>query len=358
VAAARGTAAVDFAVYYAGGKAGVDTTYVDEARVQAILIADHLPRSPRAPVPYGSPVLMATVFRPLAALPPGAAVAVYYAAFLLVLAATARRLSPDGTGFVLFGLVASGPFLRALTLGNWSVVTGCLLLLAYLDARAERRNRSSLWLAAAGLWKVYPVVVFVPFLVARAWRALAVAATVAAVAVGLTVAVLGPGPFVAAVRYALTVMRPDNPHAINLSLPGVAYRLTGDPTAASCLAIVLPLGVAAVLFRWRRAPLADLVAFAAVTMLLTGALTWDHYGTALFVFLPWLADQHLRPAARRAGIWLFAALMAPWFLLIAEEPASISAYLRFPYLPGALVLASFIGIVVQRKACAAAEVAA
>ena len=358
VAAARSSATVDFAVYWAGGKAAAETSYVDVRRVQEILRAEGLPRSARAPVPYGSPVLIATVFRPLAALPPRVAVAGYYAALLGLLLATAWRASPNGTGFALFGLVVSGPFLRALTLGNWSVVTGCLLVLAYLDARDGHRERSSGWLAAAALWKVYPVVAFVPFLVVGAWRALLVAVALAASAIAVSAAVLGPGSFVDAVRHGLTVLRPDDAHAVNMSLPGVAFRLTGDVTVASLLALALPLGVAGMLLSWRRAPLPDLLAFATVAMLLTGTLTWEHYATALFVFVPWLAAQRVGPAARRLGIWLFAALMAPWFLLVPEDPAAASAYLRLPCLPGALVLTAFIGVVVHRKARAAGATAA
>jgi hypothetical protein len=356
VAAARSSATVDFAVYYAGGKAAAHGSYVDVRAVQRSLRADRLPRSARAPVPYGSPVLMATVFRPLAALPPDTAVAVYYAGLALVLGFTAWRLSPNGAGFMLFGLVASGPFLRALTLGNWSVVTGCLLLLTYLDARDGRVLRGSAWLAAAALWKVYPLVVFVPFVVTRTWRALFVAAGLGMAAILVTVLVLRPGPFIDAVRYALVVMRPDNVHAVNLSVPGVVHRLTGDATLASTLALVLPLAVAAVLWAWRAAPVSDLLALASVVMLLTGALTWDHYGTALFVFLPWLADQRLSPGARRVAVWLFAAAMVPWFLLVVEDARSVSAYFRFPTLPGALAMATFMSLVVFRKARAAAEV--
>jgi hypothetical protein len=355
-AASQSSAAVDFWVYWAGGRAAAHGSYVDEAAVQEILRAHDLPRSERAPVPYGSPVLMATVFRPLGALAPPTAATVYFGGLALLLAWTAWRLSPSGVGVVLFGLVVSAPFLRALTLGNWSVATGCVLVLAYLDARAGRLERSGAWLSAAALWKVYPLVALVPFLVTRAWRVLFVAAALGIMAVALTVLVLGPPQFVEAVRFAIGVMRPDNPHAVNLSLPGVATHFSGDPLVGGHLAVVLPLCVAACLWAWRAAPVADLLALASVAMLLTGALTWDHYGTALFVFLPWLGDQRLSPTARRVGIYLFAVAMVPWFLLVAEDASTAAAYLRFPTLPGALAMTAFMAIVVHRKTRVQAEV--
>ena len=172
-----------------------------------------------APVPYGSPALIATVFRPLAALDARRALAVYYAACLLLLSYTAWRLSPRWIGPMLLGLVLSGPFFHALTLGNWSVVTGCLTLLTYLDVRGRRVARASVWLSLATLWKLFPIVLFVPFAVKRMRRPLIVASCIGTAGVALSIVVLRPQEFAEAVRFGLTVMRPTNTTALNLTSP-------------------------------------------------------------------------------------------------------------------------------------------
>lgn len=148
----------------------------------------------------------------------------------------ARALGPEaGTRALLLApfLWAAIPILNGLQKGNVQVLVIAISMIAMALLERRRDAAGGLLLAYATLSKLYPGMLLVYLLVRRQWRALAWTAAWSVVLLGVSVIDTGLAPYKAFLDHlpgllggeAFAVFRNPGATAINLSIPGIVFKL-------------------------------------------------------------------------------------------------------------------------------------
>jgi alpha-1,2-mannosyltransferase len=289
IAAFRLTNHADFDLYYYGGRVERHGSFTDTKRVLAEADADG--EHPTRSDVFGSPVLVALVFQPLSLLPLHVAQRVFLvcAAALVVLALwlSAPRWWP---GWLLVLSLTSG-VLFALALGQVSMGTLALVVIAWACVRDRRDGAAGTALGVAAALKLYPAFIAVALVAHRRWRAVwAFVVTVAALAL-LSVPALGARDVSAAVNRTREVSGTVDATRQNQSLPAVINRATGSTDAGHVAAVALPLAAAAVIMLRPRRRAHATFAAAAIAAVVCQGIAWEHYAPLAVVGLLALAAE-------------------------------------------------------------------
>lgn len=186
--------------------------------------------SPYTHVTYIYPPVLAILVSPLALLSYVLARRVFFVASVLVLLAAAALLARKQTGWKrlwpLCSLAVIGSLSENLVLGQVQPLLLLLVVVAFLAASRRRQGIEGAALGLAAAIKLWPVLLLVSPATGRRWRALGVAAVVAAVGISSTPLVgLLPGPTVpSATDYVF-----GTPAVLNGSVPGLATRWASRP---------------------------------------------------------------------------------------------------------------------------------
>ena len=256
---------------------------------------------------------------------------------------TPVRWRAYGAGVIVLVVACSPAAHRWVRVLNASPVVGFLLAEAVILMLRGRGVRSGI---AVGLGVVikYAAGVLVPLmLVTRQWRGLAACGVFGAAVLGLSVAVMGAGPF----REYLTAIGPtlDRPNEIveNQSIPGLCVRLNDNhplsPAALRWLNVARLAVLGGVLLLLVRVPRGGQTAPGAVGafktpavlfagagalvgwMLLFGPIFWEHYTAYLAPLWGWLAWEVVASAsvARRITAGASVALgLVPVTILLRQ----------------------------------------
>jgi len=258
------------------------------------------------------PTFGAFLLRPLAWLPPTAAVWAYTLVTVAAFGASVWWLVRRGwVAFAIVFVLATGlePIREAYTFGQINFVLWALVLLDLLVLRARGSRFTGIGIGLATAIKLVPGIFILYLLVTRRWRAAAVAVGTALGATALAAAA-APGDswtfFTSRLPRGEGVGRLE--YAFNQSILGTLARLAypGQPSR------VLWIGLAVVIIwygMWRAAKLAkagdEVAAIAVVGIVgsLASPVTWVHH---LFWFVPALVV--LVDAARRSTVALAAVV--------------------------------------------------
>jgi hypothetical protein len=295
------------------------TSYLLSARA---LLEGRSPYSPETPFPYVYPMLLAVLLIPLAVLPYGAAVAIWFVASLAALLATIAKVTnridwaAAATAVVTFGIIQN-TLLNGQV--NFFVVLCCVIALC--AARERRDAAAGAWLGTGIALKLMPAVLGMYFLVRGRWRAIA-AIAVATLALSLGPALLlGDAGWRATVEYVRTYVLPmlrespvDRREPLVFSVAGVVHGLAG-PDAPRWITLASALGVLAAvttldILRWRRRhqDLAAGAAYMLAIVLISPRSEIHHLAfviPAVGLCMRWLASG----VARRNG-WAAGAFVA------------------------------------------------
>jgi hypothetical protein len=199
--------------------------------------------------PHPSPHLpvLAVLDLPLTLLPYPAVVVLWLTlnVGLLLWIGRSLGLSPVAS----LALAAWPPVFMVLDYGQWELVVLGLILLAWRQARAGRDRRAGILLGVAGVIKIYPLVLLLPYVARRRWGVVAFSALVVSIAEAGNLALLGPGGFL---DYHLRVLPSVTGYysmmALNSSPHGALLRLFGGavdvPPVVNAPGVVLPLTTA------------------------------------------------------------------------------------------------------------------
>jgi hypothetical protein len=302
----------DFYLYYAGGKVERSSTFDNKNAVQQLLKRDHLFRDPKnAPYPYGTVSLIALVFVPLSFLSATFAFVFYFTMLLLALVLTMRRISHFWSPVLLAALLFSYPALKALLLGNWSLVTTLLVLNAFLDLREGRTKRAGIWLGISIAFKIYPAFLLIPLLIKRQYESVSYALYSVVLSGIASCLLLGWSDFVHGLGKTLSTGADKNVDYLNMSLPGVVVSLSRKPELlVVCSFICCVLSVMA-LYRLRHLDLLSLFVVAIPLCLLSFPVVWDHYLSLLFI-VELAVAFHWSKVPRPWKFAIVAVLIACW----------------------------------------------
>ena len=287
------------------------------------LLEGRSPYSPDTPFPYVYPMLLAVLLIPLAVLPYGAAVAIWFVASVGALATIIAKVTnridwvAAATAIVTFGIIQN-TLLNGQV--NFFVVLCCVLA---LGAARERRDMiAGAWLGTSIALKLMPAVLGMYFLVRGRWRAIA-AIAVATLALSLGPALLlGEAGWRATVEYAQTYVLPmlrespvDRREPLVFSVAGVVHGLAG-PGAPRWINLVSALGVltavtALDVFWWRRRhqDLAAGAAYMLAIVLISPRSEIHHLAfliPAVGLCMRWLASGIARRDGWAAGAFVVA----------------------------------------------------
>lgn len=254
-------------------------------------------------VPLLSPPLIAVLWRPLAALPSGLGMLIWWAggwACLVVLLATLLRRQPAWTAVAMLPLTFSLTFEFGVGNVNPYLWLGCLGV--WLLSRRGRDGLAGTLGAVLTLLKLTPIWFVLWLLVRRRWSGVVTAAVTAVAAVALSVAGAGVQAhldYVAIARATATVGPSDLSLAGILRTAGVA-----GPVSSSVALLALVVGGAA-LIATRRDPAAGFRV--AVLMLVVGTpVVYINTFTALLLLLapaawPWSGGPQAEPRATESA---------------------------------------------------------
>lgn len=277
------------------------------------------------------PPTVATAFVPLALLPYRTAFVLFglfnSALFVVSVRLTARATSLPAGRTVLIGLLW-WPFWACLTHGQVSMLVAAALTACWLCDERRMGVAAGAFAGVAVLFKLFPALVALYFLIRGDRRALVSMTGVTVAGFALSLMVVGADDFI---RYA-TVAAPECAarwisHPLNVSLHGAvqalmggsawgAERLTNAPESARLLAPILGVAIVAVT-AWRGIrSLRDteigarrLLAGTCVASLLLSPLSWSH--TLVVCLFPLIVE-----VARSGSIRSRIAVLAVGFLLI------------------------------------------
>jgi arabinofuranan 3-O-arabinosyltransferase len=226
-------------------------------------------------------------------------------------------------GFGAFALLYK-PYLNVVQIGNWTAVSAAALPVVLLLAHRRAWGAAGLVLGLAIASKPMLVPVGLVFLLARQWRALAVAAGVPVV-FSLVGALLMPSPMLFFTKTLPFLLQGQDGYALPWDASPIAVlpRLGVPERVAVVLAGAGALcALWAVWARWRRVDDADAgelrLAETACTVMLAAFLvsrpSFDHY---LLVVLPLLLASGVRPGSAPRSPWFWLALgpqlgLVPW----------------------------------------------
>lgn len=286
--------------------------------------------------PYLYPPVLAVLWRPLTALAPGDAHAVFVILNLVLAAVNgalvwslvrAELLAADRSDaarlagwLVLFVLAHAvmGPLVSSLRLGQVNVLLATLVLLALRFEQRDRPVRAGICLGAAILLKVTPVVFLVDLVLRRRWRTLSATFVGALAITGATLPWCGTDAWRGFARRTLDPLPFDPP----MSLRGLIDAL-GDALGAEngvrlalylLLVTVLVVRLARVLPRAARTN--DVVgSWSALTLfgLLVAPLTWHHHYYLALLPMTVFTLRAFEPAPLRKR-WVLAGLAVAMLL--------------------------------------------
>jgi hypothetical protein len=295
---------------------------------------------------YGPPAL-ALAYVPLSVLPDAIAVRV---AFVFAYAATVTSLAllvrpirgsigAPAWASLLIGVALSYAVLGAANLGNPSILVLVGVALAFVGLERDRPWLVGVGLGTAIALRLYPVLLLIPLLIARRYRAVAASLVVAA-AWGVAAAlVFGIDDTVRYARLASAILSPANPNTIviNDALPALAVRVQAPDVIVSLLRLIsVALGCAGLVFGgWllrdghaeRR--LVGL-GIAAAGMLLLPSTIWDHYLTVLFVLIVGVVAVTRRARWGLLGAGLLPTAVLGGFALVIMPAIAVAAVRAAP----------------------------
>jgi alpha-1,2-mannosyltransferase len=272
------SAHADFDQYWYGGlveRDGGSYTDTTDVLARAARAGDH----PTQDDVFGPPTIMALFFVPASYVPLGIAVRAYLVAAGVLLAFALRRAAGRWWPVWFLGLAMLPPMHLGLALGQPSLVTLSLLVLAYTFLRDDRPRAAGVTLGLAVVWKLYPAFAALGFIAHRRWRAVGAAVVTVAVAAVVSAAVLR-SDIGAAIERTLNVGGVIGGYPLNWSLPGVIARISGSDAAARWASVVsLAAGGVWLVCRPSRRP-QHTFALAVLVMLVAETITWSHYAPA------------------------------------------------------------------------------
>jgi hypothetical protein len=179
-------------------------------------------------------------------------------------------------------LVLSGPVLRSLEFGTWSVILASLVAWSWAELRSTDRAIAGIPLGIAIGMRLFPALLLIPILLARRMRAVVVAATTA---VFLNVA--GMALFGISMREAVNGLASAENTWLGIGGNGSLVKPLNVWLGVSPSSIVLALALLVSLWVWRasRVPnsLNVTLTIATLGMLLAAPLSWEHYDMLLFL---------------------------------------------------------------------------
>jgi hypothetical protein len=270
----------DFCVYYVGGKIALsaDRASLYDAAVQQRYLADlrgSAPLNDKTLVMQCAPFFPCLMI-PLVLVPIDTAFAIYFVGsvvayfggfFLLTGLLPAKPRAPAGlliwflVAFALFGTVPS--FITA-TLGQISNYL-FFLVCAYFYCLYQRKDKlAGLFLALSSFKPHYALFWAIPALAQKRWRVIYTAAIVELLLLVMAVATLG---WQAVLYYPASIINADNigswseRNILMISLRGLLFSISHSPLVFPLTLGVMPLGLVALFFMWRRYTTDDLRAY-------------------------------------------------------------------------------------------------
>ena len=249
------------------------------------------------------------------------------------------RLAGGQTPWVAFGIVlivvCSPLMVRSIRTGQISpFVALCMgAAVMHLASRQDIKLASATFLGAFG--KYVTLVLMPVMLIAKRWRALVSFAGLGAFALGVTLAVMGSGPFEVFIRDLLPTFSRPNPWQGNQSLAGFLMRVQGievfgpfESTVIRLLALASLTGLIWVIFR-SRSNRSDAVRwlFPASCALICwfvifSPIAWEHYQLYLCPFWGWLIHE-----AEQSVRWRIPILAA---IASSASSVAVSPFIALP----------------------------
>jgi hypothetical protein len=291
---------MDFDLYYFGGEVERSSTYTDTPAVMGL--AGEAGRLVSGDGVFGSPTLVGLVFQPLSHLSLDTAFLVFQLTAIATLAFAVWRAAGDQWWPVWLAIaVLSTSNIVAFTLGNFSIFTTALVILAYACFRDGKDRQGALVLAIAIACKLYPAFLVLPLLVKRRKEAVAWTVGATATLLAITPFTLGWSDSGAALRQAADVASYVHPWSDNDGLPGSMLRATDSQTLAEWTTRLCMIAATFVVWRYRRLDMSVLFPLAAMVMTLAQGISWNmYYGITL---LPLLALRSL-DASRLTWVYM------------------------------------------------------
>ena len=334
----------DFDQYWYGGLVERTGSYTDTEEL--LRRADEDGARPTRDAVYGPPTLIALVFVPISFVPLDAAARIYLVAALVLLLYAISRAAPPPWPVWFLGLTLLPSMLFAMALGQASLVTTGLLLLAYAAARDGHETRAGLLIGLATVWKLYPAFLLIVVVAHRRWRALATAGITMAVAGALTAAILGPSGTVEAVERTLELDGLVGRYRQNVSVPGVLARAFDADWPLRWISAALLVTGAWWMFRLARrsgARFHETAALGVVVMLAAQSITWSHYvGAVVVMAFALVASGPVQLGS--GGLVLAAVVLLAWPVDRASLPIEMGwRALATAYETGAMVALAIAG---------------
>jgi alpha-1,2-mannosyltransferase len=228
-------------------------------------------------------------------------------------------------------LIVSGPVIRSMQFGSWSVALALILGWVWLMAREHDGCGGGLLLGLAIGMRLFPALLLIPMLLYRRWK---ISITAVAVAVGLNLlgmVVLGISP-----REVVDgmVLAGDTWIQLqgNASIIKPIFELLDAPSLLIVAALSAVVAAHSWLLQTKGASFDHVMALAMIAMLLLSPLSWEHYDAALFAVVA------LFLASGRKRILRLAALA--WLLLM-----TVGFFFRQPWEQGAVIAAGLPSLV-------------
>lgn len=227
-------------------------------------------------------------------------------------------------------LLISGPMLRSLQFGAWSMLMAALLGAVWVSARRGSDHVAGVLLGVLIAVRLFPGLLMVPMLAARRWRIAVIgfATSLLFNVLGMRILSIPAGDFVEGIASAGDIW-------ISLEANASLIRPLLQFVNAHSLLVVAGLSAVCVAYISRLARkgfgLDQMMAITVVAMLLVSPLSWEHYDVMLFLVVAWmLRPESPKPARVGAALWLWAMtigffLRQPWEQagLLAAGPPSL-----------------------------------
>lgn len=224
-------------------------------------------------------------------------------------------------------IMLTSPVIGTFEWGSQSLLIATLITGAWLRLSRTDATSSGIALGVASTLKLFPLLLFLPLIAGKRYRA--------ARAAGITFAVLQAGglllPGVNAVRVIRGLQTAGDSwgsHTSNVSLPGLLSQ-AGLDWQAACL-IGFALGAVALRYLWKIAGGFD-TRFAGVLIvsIFLSPLAWGHYDASLIPVALWLASK--RPTTpliwTALAVWAIGSL-AEWIILLTTVGSPIPGLAR------------------------------
>jgi alpha-1,2-mannosyltransferase len=233
-------------------------------------------------------------------------------------------------------LIISGPVIRSMQFGAWSVLLALLIGWLWLTAREKDGWLAGIPLGIAIGMRLFPALLLIPLVLYRRWKVSA-----SAVGVALVLNLLGMFVFGLSPRAVLNGMTLAGDTWIQLEANGSIIKPLFQSLGVPSLLIVAGLGIVIAAYS-RRLQLkgADFdyaMALAVITMLLISPLSWEHYDIILFLVLALLLGSDPTRFSRLAvAVWVVAFSVG--YFIQPSEQAGLRSLVGRIYLLLALIV--------------------